>query len=1763
MLHGLRFASHGRFMGVSMKNRRVVAWVGLLAWVLCGRLAGQVVLSEFLASNGKGLVDSDGDRPDWIELWNGGTTAVNLQGWSLTDDAAQPRKWVFPPMNLPPNAYLVVLASGKNRTNAAAPLHANFSLSADGEYLALFPPEGAAATEFAPTYPAQRADISYGTRAGQRFYFNPPSPGAANTGGVGDFVADTKFNVDRGVFEQPFDLEITCATAGATIRYTTNGAPPTATTGFVYGGPVRVSRTTVMRAAAFKAGLQPSDVDTQTYLFLGDVIRQSPTGSVPWPEWPAPGSQSQTHNYGMDPRIVESTTYAAQMIPALKALPSFSLVTTLSNLFDGATGIYSNPGQDGRDWERPASLELIFPDGRTGFQADCGVRIRGGFSRSTGNPKHAFRFFFREAYGVDTLRFPLHAGGVEEFEALDLRTFQNYSWSFDPGNGSNGVFIRDVFSRDTQLAMGQQGERGNYYHLYINGVYWGIFNSCERPEANFGSVYFGGRPEDYDVIKVEAGPYAINATDGTLDAWTRLYNLCKAITAANAETSFWRVQGRNPDGSINPAYENLLEIDNLIDYMLVIVFGGNLDAPISNFLGNTRPNNWYGLRDRTGVNGGFRFISHDAEHTLLDVNQNRVGPFSAGSDSVVYSNPQYLWQRLWQSPTFRLRVADRIQRHFFNGGALTTAAAQARFAARTNQLFLPVVAESARWGDSKVSTPLTRDGNWLPAAQRILNTYLPARGNIVLGQLRAANLFPSLAAPTVTPFGGIVAPGSTIALANPGAGFVVFTTDGSDPRAINGSESPASRRYTAPLALRSARVLKARVHRVEPGIDEWSPLVEATFHVRQDVAGLRFSEVHYRPAADPSGAFTRDEFEFVELHNVGSSAIELSGFRFTDGIGLEFPMGTLLEAGAFVVLAENRTAFTQRYPAVTPDFVYTGQLSNTGERLALADPAGVVALEMAYGVDAPWPTGADGLGFSLVPANPLAAPRPGDATAWRASSRVGGSPGSEDASAGILPVLVHEVLAHTDPPALDAIELFNPNDVPAPVGGWWLTDDPARPAKYRIPAGTTIPAGGWLVLDESAFNAPAQGTNAFRLSSLGDEVYLLSADAEGRLTGQVDGVSFGPSFNGETFVRWTNSAGQVSMSRASTATLGGPNAAPRLAPVVLQEIHYAPALGELPFVELWNRSASEVPLFDPANPANTWEVSGIDFTFPPGFVMAPGAHVVIAGTDPVRFRQAYGLPGSIVVLGPWQGSLQQNGERLRLRQPDGPTLVTNAEGVAVVVVPKVAVDEVRYNDAPPWPAAAALGGASLERRTPTLAGDDPAAWRAAIGGPTPGAAAGSNRSPRVAAGPDRELVAQAFPLTASLEGSVADDGLPEPARLVGQWSQVSGPRGVVFRNPGDSQGVVELPGQGTYVLRFQASDGEREAFDDVQLTVARPGTLATLVPFGSTWRYFDQRQDLGTAWRAPAFADAGWKTGRARLGYGGDGEATTIGGGTLIDRIPTAYFRLRFNVPSAAAVKDLKVQLVRDDGGVVYLNGTEVLRSAMPEGVITFSTFASQTIGGADETTPVEGAVSPSLLVDGDNVLAVEIHQVNRTSSDLGFDLALQGSVLGANVAPTAKAPAATEVRLPAPVTLVATFTDDGLPAVPGSPAFSWTKVSGPGSVTFTPSDSPATTAAFGAPGTYVLRFSANDGALSASDTVTVVARAAVAAPALAMVQGPTPALRFEAQAGVAYVVRARVALADGPWLPVTTIPAADARLIEIPIPATDDARFLQVIAGP
>lgn len=373
--------------------------------------------------------------------------------------------------------------------------------------------------------------VEYQVSSLTQVYFTQPSPGALNGNGVAGFVGVPRFSVERGFYETPFTLEMTTPTPGATIRYTTNGTVPSLTNGLTYSGPLQINGTRTVRAAAFRDQFEPSAGTTHTYVFVSDVVQQSPTGAAP-PGWPASWG-AHVVDYGMDPNIVNSPTYGPTITNDLKTIPSFSIVMDLNDLFNPATGIYANPGQDGRDWERPCSFELIYPDGTEGFQVPAGIRIRGGFSRSTDNPKHAFRLFFRSEYGAVKLNYPLFGdNGTDTFDKLDLRTFQNYSWSFQ--GDSRGVFVRDQFNRDVQLAMGHQGERGEFYHLYINGQYWGIFNTCERPEASYGETYFGGRREDYDVVKVEAGPYTINATDGNLDAWTRLYQLSQAGFATAA-----------------------------------------------------------------------------------------------------------------------------------------------------------------------------------------------------------------------------------------------------------------------------------------------------------------------------------------------------------------------------------------------------------------------------------------------------------------------------------------------------------------------------------------------------------------------------------------------------------------------------------------------------------------------------------------------------------------------------------------------------------------------------------------------------------------------------------------------------------------------------------------------------------------------------------------------------------------------------------------------------------------------------------------------------------------------------------------------------------------------------------------------------------------------------------------------------------------------------------------------------------------------------
>jgi len=507
---------------------------------------------------------------------------------------------------------------------------------------------------------------------------------------------------------------------------------------------------------------------THTFLFVHELARLSPHNERPGADWPAPYQTDDIYDrvhamdYGIDPDVALDPTYADLLDDALLAIPSVSISTDLAHLFDDDEGIYVNPMGHGDAWERPASFELIDPADRHEVQTGIGLRIRGGWSRHQSNPKHAFRLFFRSEYGDSKLRFDLFDGeGAEEFDKIDLRTAQNYSWSFKGGEGRENTFLRDVFSRDLQLSLGQPSSRSRYYHLYLNGVYWGIYQTQERTEARFAATYFGREVDDYDVVKVNGdnpSGRVIEATDGTPDLWEEVWNACQTGFADDA--AYYALQGLDASGVRDPSLRVLVDVDNLIDYMLVIFYAGNFDAPTGAFTRNQGANNFFAIIPRTDPEQGFVFFAHDAEHSLLPdawspgigIAEDRVN-LGTRSDSYRMNvarfddfHPQWLHHKLTDNALYRARFAARAHAVLTDDGLLSEAAVTALLERRIAELELAIIAESARWGDTKSfwedgRTWRTRDDDWAPAVARILEDWVPHRRAVVVAQLETAGLW--------------------------------------------------------------------------------------------------------------------------------------------------------------------------------------------------------------------------------------------------------------------------------------------------------------------------------------------------------------------------------------------------------------------------------------------------------------------------------------------------------------------------------------------------------------------------------------------------------------------------------------------------------------------------------------------------------------------------------------------------------------------------------------------------------------------------------------------------------------------------------------------------------------------------------------------------------------------------------------------------------------------------------------------------------------
>ena len=487
----------------------------LILFLLCPMAWAAPMLSEILTVNTGGLEDKDGDLSAWVEFYNPSSERISLQGLHVTNDPDNLTKYKMPRLFIQPESYGVLFLSGKDFSSIFnVEVHANFKVNDSDSYFALVDSDGATILDVFEDI-EQRAGASYGRLAEPSeepfALFKTPTPREANRDPILGVVADTKFSVDRGFYSESFQVEITTATEGARIIYTTSGREPSEGNLFtgpiehVYEGPITISKTTVLRAAAFKDGFAPSNTDTQTYLFPEDVVDQE----------------------AMRTSITQSEVYGPQMMDALTSIPSISLaVEDLRSVTAGTSA--------GNDIEYLTSVELLQPDGSKGFQVNGGVSRFGGYF--TNFEKKSFRLYFRKRYGASQLKYPLYKGhemGIapaEEFDAINLR-----SGSHDMNQ--RGAYMSNRFVDDTLLEMGHIAPHGRFVHVYFNGLYWGQYHLRERWNAAMFASYFGGDEEDYEAINgnntgsefLPGDPF-----DGSGDFWREALTLSKGATPFQA-----------------------------------------------------------------------------------------------------------------------------------------------------------------------------------------------------------------------------------------------------------------------------------------------------------------------------------------------------------------------------------------------------------------------------------------------------------------------------------------------------------------------------------------------------------------------------------------------------------------------------------------------------------------------------------------------------------------------------------------------------------------------------------------------------------------------------------------------------------------------------------------------------------------------------------------------------------------------------------------------------------------------------------------------------------------------------------------------------------------------------------------------------------------------------------------------------------------------------------------------------------------------------
>ena len=1082
-------------------------------------------------------------------------------------------------------------------------------------------------------------------------------------------VKDTKFSVDRGFFTEPFVLNISSATPRAKIRYTTDGSHPSPDNGIDYTGPLILKRTTVIRAAAFKEGHDSTDVDTHTYIFLEDVIRQTGKGMpVSWGPFgrfdTVPGDLRPgpyVGDYEMDQDVINDPRYANTIKEDMRSVPTLAVSLDPEDLFstvpvqtDADNNVIQTRGiyPIGKGFERAASAELILPDGSTGFQINCSLEVQGATSTDRWKTdKLSMRLKFKPPYGPPELDYPLFGDeATDNINTVILDATNQQSWTHpNPDQQLRAQYIRDQLVGDFQNAAGGIAPRGNYAHLYLNGLYWGMYWLHEFVDEEFVVAYRGGKKSHYDILRHRSS----NVVAGDNKSYEDL------------------LSATDIDLSIEKNYKavlNLLDVDRFIDYIIINFYAGNADWAFQN---------WNASNNRNDPERSWLFHNWDAEKTFQQVTDDVTHANDPGS-------PTQIHQRLKLNSEYRLNFADRAHHLMFNEGVLTPEIAASIYTSRLMEIDRAIVAESARWGDNRNpdKAPYTRS-TWIMERDRLLTDFFPGRTKVFLSQLKRESLYPTIEAPVFSQHGGNVESGFILTFGDhPGTDRIYYTDDGTDPRRVGGDVSVNAMEGNQVRITRSVNV-KARVFNEID--DVWSALTGAVFFVEDGAKDFRITEMMYHPyllSADERGLGyeDRDVFEYIELTNTGPNDVDLRGVKFTKGIQFTFESGFLSPSESLIIV-NDLEAFRMRYGSDGINIAgqYNGTLSNSGETIILSGQFGNVIQEFKY--DDSWHPPTDGKGRSLVAVDYDASLDNWSLSeGWRSSKLSGGSPGYFETP---LPDLrISEIHFNpSEPTANERLEGFNNDDafefiefqnvgqLPIQLEGYRVSDAiDFTFDRYLLGAGeyAVVAADGRAFALRYGEGLDLSGVfESGKLGDSGERIRLYSNEEElihdfrysPDWFPESDGIgsSIETINNFEQLFRWR----QSSHWKPSPERGGSPGRAGRslpISPIRISELMFNPGPpteeekvagfienDDFEFIELFNISSEIHNLSD-------YELLGAVRIRFNNFLIQPGQRVVVVKR--IRaFRARYG--DSVQVIGEYTGNLNNDYEELLLKNSSG------------------------------------------------------------------------------------------------------------------------------------------------------------------------------------------------------------------------------------------------------------------------------------------------------------------------------------------------------------------------------------------------------------------------------------------------------------------------------------------------------------------------------